>query len=95
MTDINNNISPLIADFIIFQKLLKEGNLDSAISISNDILERSRSMAERDHLYEARIRMERALIGAIEDKEIGNELRWCVDRPVSYTHLTLPTILLV
>ncbi|MFL2974341.1 MAG: hypothetical protein ACJZ4F_05160 [Candidatus Thalassarchaeaceae archaeon] len=80
MTDINNNISPLIADFIIFQELLKEGNIDSAISISNDILERSRSMEERDHLYEARIRMERALIGATEDKEIGNELRWCVDR---------------
>ena len=80
MTNSNNEISPLIADFMVFQNLLKEGNTKSAISLSNDILERSRSMSERDHLYEARIRMERALIGAIEEKEIGNELRWCVDR---------------
>lgn len=73
-------ITPLMEDFIVFQRLLKEGNTTNALQLSEELLSRSRSISERNHYYEARIRMERALIGGIDQGEIGNELRWCVDR---------------
>ena len=76
----SRDITPLMEDFIVFQRLLKEGNTTNALQLSEELLSRSRSISERNHYYEARIRMERALIGAIDEGEIGNELRWCVDR---------------
>ena len=60
--------------------MISEGETLEAISFSNDILDRSRSTEERDHLIEARVRMERALLGAIGEDNVGTELRWCVDR---------------
>jgi len=43
-------------------------------------LNRSRTSDERDHLIEARVRMERALLGITDTSLVGSELRWCVDR---------------
>ena len=60
--------------------LLAEGRTDDAKLASEEILLRSRSGSERDHMIEARVRLERALIGLIPQDEIGQELRWCVDR---------------
>ena len=60
--------------------LISEGETPEAVRLSNDIMDRSRSTEERDHLIEARVRMERALLGAIGEENIGTELRWCVDR---------------
>ena len=87
----SSDFTPLMGDFIVFQRLLKEGNTTNALQLSEELLSRSRSISERNHYYEARIRMERALIGAIDEGEIGNELRWCVDRlnatsPLSSLH---------
>ena len=76
----STDITPLMEDYIVLQRLLKEGDTSNALQLSEELLTRSRSISERNHYYEARIRMERALIGAVEEDEIGNELRWCVDR---------------
>jgi len=76
----STDFTPLVGDFMVFQRLLKEGDTSSALPLSEELLARSRSISERNHHYEARIRMERALMGAISKNEIGNELRWCVDR---------------
>jgi len=60
--------------------LLAKGNTSDARRLSDSILERSRSVSERSHDIEARVRIERALIGAVPEEMIGTELRWCVDR---------------
>ena len=60
--------------------MISGGETLEAISLSNDILDRSRSTDERDHLIEARVRMERALLGVMGEGNVGTELRWCVDR---------------
>tara|TARA_Y100000768_G_scaffold166354_1_gene124571 strand:+ start:997 stop:1827 length:831 start_codon:yes stop_codon:yes gene_type:complete len=60
--------------------LLAKGNTSDARELSDSILERSRSVSERNHDIEARVRIERALIGAVPEEMIGSELRWCVDR---------------
>ena len=60
--------------------LISSGETEEAVSLSSEILVRARSTEERDNLVEARVRMERALIGAISTDEVGAELRWCVDR---------------
>lgn len=60
--------------------LLSKGKTSSAKKLSDSILERSRSALERNHEIEARVRIERALIGAVSEEMIGPELRWCVDR---------------
>ena len=60
--------------------LLSEGKTSDARELSDSILERSRSSSERNHDFEARVRIERALIGAVPEEMIGAELRWCVDR---------------
>ncbi len=78
--DVNNKMPDLITDFAVFQHLIRDGNKESAITLSADLLLRSRSPLERNHIYEAKIRMERALIGCVEEIDIGKELRWCVDR---------------
>ena len=59
--------------------LLAKGNTSDARELSDSILERSRSVSERNHDIEARVRIERALIGAVPEEMIGSELRWCVD----------------
>ena len=68
---------------LLFQSLLSEGKTEKALEISEKILEESRSLEDRDFEAEAWIRMERALLGAIEPANVGNELRWCVDRLAS------------
>ncbi len=60
--------------------LISSSEMEQATLLSEEILSRSRSPEERSHLIEARVRMERALIGAIGMEEVGGELRWCVDR---------------
>ena len=60
--------------------LLSKGKISDARELSDSILERSRSVSERNHAIEARVRIERALIGAVPEEMIGAELRWCVDR---------------
>ena len=72
--------SPLELDTLIFQQMLSEGQVEEGLIFSNDLLIRSRSSEERDHLIEARLRMDRALIGSMDEAMIGEELRWCVDR---------------
>jgi hypothetical protein len=65
MDVIDSDVPNLIMDFSILQHLLKDGNNKDAILLSEDLLIRSRGPLERNHIYEAKIRMERALIGAI------------------------------
>ena len=72
--------TPLQLDTLILQKKISQGDLDGIDIFSEQILNRSRSTSERDHLVEARVRMDRALLGMIEVELIGTELRWCVDR---------------
>ena len=61
-------------------RLISSGDMEEAVLLSDEILSRSRTPDERDHLIEARVRMERALVGATPTEEVGSELRWCVDR---------------
>ncbi len=71
------------SDSLLFQTLLSEGNTEKALILSEKILEQSRNLGDRDFESEAWIRMERALLGAIAPENVGNELRWCVDRLAS------------
>jgi hypothetical protein len=71
------------SDSLLFQTLLSEGNTEKALILSEKILEQSRNLGNRDFESEAWIRMERALLGAIAPENVGNELRWCVDRLAS------------
>ena len=72
--------TPLELDMLILQKKISQGDLHNINLFSEDILNRSRTTTERDHLIEARVRMERALLGIVDISMVGNELRWCVDR---------------
>ena len=76
----NNAPDVLTVDAILFKTLLSEGNKDQAIELSEEILERSRSIEERNHETEAWIRMERALLGALGEESVGEELTWCAER---------------
>ena len=60
--------------------LLADGDTEEAKLISEEILNRSRAGPDRNHLIEARVRLERALLGLVPTDDIGSELRWCVDR---------------
>ncbi|MDG1540461.1 MAG: hypothetical protein P8Q46_02775 [Candidatus Thalassarchaeaceae archaeon] len=71
------------SDSLLFQTLLSEGNTEKALILSEKILEQSRNLGDRNFESEAWIRMERALLGAIAPENVGNELRWCVDRLAS------------
>jgi len=75
-----NGTTQLAADSLLLKRLLSGGSPEQALELSESLLERSRSVEERDHQMEAWLRMERALLGAIESEHIGTELRWCVDR---------------
>ena len=72
--------TPLELDMLILQKKISHGDLENIGIFSEEILNRSRTTSERDHLIEARVRMERALLGITDTSLVGNELRWCVDR---------------
>ena len=71
------------SDSLLFQTLLSEGKTEKALILSEKILKQSRNLGNRDFESEAWIRMERALLGAIATENVGNELRWCVDRLAS------------
>tara|TARA_Y100000590_G_scaffold284651_1_gene320376 strand:- start:2525 stop:3355 length:831 start_codon:yes stop_codon:yes gene_type:complete len=71
------------SDSLLFQSLMSVGNTEKALELSEKILKKSRNLEDRDFEAEAWIRMERALLGAIAPANVGNELRWCVDRLAS------------
>ena len=79
MSESLDEATPLELDMLILQKKISQGDLESIDVFSEEILDRSRSSTERDHLIEARVRMERALLGMIDQNSVGTELRWCVD----------------
>ena len=70
-------------DSLLFKSLLSEGKKEEALKLSENILAQSRLLNERDFETEAWIRMERALLGEMENNGLGQELRWCVDRLAS------------
>ena len=71
------------ADSLLFKSLLSEGKKEEALKLSENILAQSRLLDQRDFETEAWIRMERALLGEMENADLGQELRWCVDRLAS------------
>ena len=77
------NFESIVADSILFKSLLSEGKNEEALNLSSSILQESRNLDDRKFETEAWIRMERALLGALETEEVGEELRWCVDRLAS------------
>ena len=70
-------------DSLLFKSLLSEGKKEEALKLSENILAQSRLLNQRDFETEAWIRMERALLGEMENNDLGRELRWCVDRLAS------------
>ena len=72
--------SRLQNDFLEFRQTILSGDVETAITDSASILERSRSKEERDPAIAAMIRMERALHVPNEPSLVGTELRWCADR---------------
>ena len=66
-------------DSLLFKSLLSEGKKEEALKLSENILAQSRLLDQRDFETEAWIRMERALLGEMENTDLGKELRWCVD----------------
>ena len=74
------SLSPLRRDFLLMARTISEDGAVEALSLSEEILDRSRSGDERDPEVEARVRLDRALIGAIEEERVGHELRWATDR---------------
>ena len=77
---LEDTTTTLQIDMMILQKKISQGNIENISEFSENLLNRSRSTGERDHLIEARIRMDRALLGITDSKLVGDELRWCVDR---------------
>lgn len=75
-----NSIKKINELTLMFKNLLSDGKTDEALLLSEKILKDSQSIEYRSHEIEAWIRMERALLGAINEEKIGEELRWCVDR---------------
>ena len=80
MSERDSEGSVLSDDLEYMLTLLSRGDTSDARELSDSILERSRSRSERNHVIEARVRLERALIGSVPEEMIGSELRWCVDR---------------
>ena len=75
-----NSIKKINELTLIFKNLLSDGKTDEALLISEKILKESQSIEQRNHEIEAWIRMERALLGGINENKIGKELSWCLDR---------------
>ncbi len=63
MSESLEKATPLELDMLILQKKISQGDFENISAFSEEILNRSRTTAERDHLIEARVRMERALLG--------------------------------
>ena len=80
MVDSLEDTTTLQIDMMILQKKISQGDIENISEFSENLLNRSRSIDERDHLIEARIRMDRALLGITDSELVGDELRWCVDR---------------
>ena len=70
-------------DSLVFKSLLSQGKKEEALKVSENILAQSRLLIQRDFETEAWIRMERALLGEMDNTDLGQELRWCVDRLAS------------
>ena len=70
-------------DSLVFKSLLSQGKKEEALKVSENILAQSRLLIQRDFETEAWIRMERALLGEMDNTDLGKELRWCVDRLAS------------
>ena len=70
-------------DSLVFKSLLSQGKKEEALKLSENILAQSRLLIQRDFETEAWIRMERALLGEMDNTDLGQELRWCVDRLAS------------
>ena len=68
----SNEKSPS-ADSLLFKSLLSEGKKEEALKLSDDILAQSRLLDQRDFETEAWIRMERALLGEMENNELGQD----------------------
>lgn len=73
-------LSPLRRDMLRLSRSISEGDIAFAVNLSEDLLNRSRSSEERDIEAEARIRLDRALIGAVDESAVGAELRWATER---------------
>ena len=73
-------LSPLRRDILRLSRSISAGDIASAVILSEELLNRSRGSEERDIEAEARIRLDRALIGAVEDSMVGAELRWATER---------------
>ena len=64
----------------MLSRSISKGDIAYAVNLSEELLERSRGSDERDIEAEARVRLDRALIGAVEESKIGAELRWATER---------------
>ncbi|MBE39292.1 MAG: hypothetical protein CMB07_04800 [Euryarchaeota archaeon] len=73
-------LSPLRRDILRLSRSISEGDIAFAVNLSEELLNRSRGSEERDIEAEARIRLDRALIGAVEESMVGAELRWATER---------------
>jgi len=73
-------LSPLRRDILRLSRSISEGEIAFAVNLSEELLNRSRGSDERDIEAEARIRLDRALIGAVEESMVGVELRWATER---------------
>ncbi len=78
--EILTRLSPLQREVLSLQALLMEGDLASAVVMSEELLTRSRSKEERDLECEVRVRMERALLAVDGVETSGLELKWCTER---------------
>ena len=57
MSESLDKATPLELDILILQKKISQGDLENIDIFSEEILNRSRTTSERDHLIEARVRM--------------------------------------
>ena len=78
--EILTRLSPLQREVLSLQALLMEGDLASAVVMSEELLTRSRSKEERDLECEVRVRMERALLAVDGVETSGLEFKWCTER---------------
>ena len=62
---------------------MSEGKTEKALALSGEDSGRIKETEDRDFEAEAWIRDGKGTLGAIEPENVGNELRWCVDRLAS------------
>ena len=80
--ELQNSLTSAESEFINFRKSLLDNDAENAQKHITNSLELSRKSEQRDHLLEARIRMEWGLLRATlgEHTEAGVDLKWAVDR---------------